>query len=89
MWAEFDENVVETVDVDAVPGWDAAVPDASGRFGTTWAHEQRSVVLRVPSVVIRSEWNFVLNPEHPDFKHAVRIGELQPFAFDRRLLRRR
>ncbi|MBV8371334.1 MAG: RES domain-containing protein [Candidatus Eremiobacteraeota bacterium] len=89
VWAEFDEEVVETVDADTVPGWDATPPYASVRFGTEWAHQRRSVVLSVPSVVIRSERNFVLNPEHPDYEPAVRIGEVQPFAFDRRLLRRR
>jgi RES domain-containing protein len=89
VWAEFDERAIEAVDVAAVPGWDATPPDASIRFGTDWARERRSVVLRVPSVVVRSESNFVLNPEHPDFARTVRIGDAEPFAFDPRLLRRR
>jgi RES domain-containing protein len=75
------------VDGASIPGWDAIPPDASIRFGTQWARERRSVVLRVPSVMIPSESNFVLNPAHPTFKRAVRIGAARPFAFDRRLLR--
>lgn len=89
VWAEFDERAIEAVDPAALPGWDATPPDVSVRYGTDWVRERRSVVLRVPSVVIPVEDNFVLNPEHPHFERAVRIGDAQPFAFDRRLLRRR
>jgi RES domain-containing protein len=87
--AQFDEAVVEAVDAAALAGWDATPPDASVRFGTRWARERRSVVLRVPSVMIRHEFNFVLNPEHPDYDRAVTCGDAEPFTFDRRLLRRR
>jgi hypothetical protein len=34
-------------------------------MGTKWGTEKRSAVLAVPSVVIPSEPNFLLNPEHP------------------------
>jgi RES domain-containing protein len=87
--AEFDEGSVEAVEAADVPGWDATRPDASVRFGTQWARERRSVVLRVPSMMVRVEFNFVLNPEHPHFGRAVQIAEAQPFAFDPRLLGRR
>lgn len=87
--AEFDERVVETVDVGSMPGWDATPSDASVRFGSQWIRDRRSVVLRVPSVMIPGESNFVLNPEHPDFGRVVRVGNAQSFAFDPRLLRRR
>ncbi len=56
-------------------------------IGTKWATEKRSAVLAVPSVVIPSELNFVLNPEHPDFKR-IRIASPIDFDFDPRLLNR-
>jgi RES domain-containing protein len=87
--AEFDERVVEIVDAGAIRGWDVTPPEASVVFGTEWARARRSVVLRVPSVMIPSESNFVLNPEHPDFRTSVRISQTTPFAFDGRLLQRR
>jgi len=86
--AEFDESSVEIVDAAALPGWDAIPPSASVSFGTEWARQHRTVVLGVPSMMVRSELNYVINPEHPDFAAAVIIGVAQPFAFDRRLLRR-
>lgn len=53
-------------------------------FGTQWAHEKRSAALRVPSVVVSGEFNYLLNPLHPDFGQ-VKIGEAERFTFDPRL----
>ncbi len=85
--AELDENAVETLAVASLVGWDAIPADVSVRFGSAWARERRSVALRVPSVMIPSEANYVLNPEHPDFDRAVVVGDGQSFTFDPRLLR--
>jgi RES domain-containing protein len=41
-------------------------------------------VLRVPSVVVPNEFNYVLNPSQPAFPR-VRIGDPIPFPFDPRL----
>jgi RES domain-containing protein len=87
--ADFDSAVVETPDPDLIHGWDTFPPNSSVAFGTRWIEEQRTVVLRVPSVMIPSESNFVLNPKHPDFVGAVRFEKVRPFAFDRRLFGRR
>lgn len=35
------------------------------RFGSAWAKEQRSPLLRVPSIVMPHEHNLLLNPLHP------------------------
>lgn len=54
------------------------------RFGQEWVRTQRSVALRVPSAVILGEFNYLLNPAHPDFKR-VKVGKPEPFSFDPRL----
>ncbi|MDQ3555706.1 MAG: RES domain-containing protein [Gemmatimonadota bacterium] len=56
------------------------------RFGSTWARELRSLALRVPSAVIPSEFNLLLNPRHADIEQIERVDE-QPFVFDPRLRR--
>jgi RES domain-containing protein len=53
-------------------------------FGAEWARSDRSVALRVPSVIVPGEFNYLLNPAHADFKH-VKIGKPESFAFDPRL----
>lgn len=45
---------------------------------------QNHLALRLPSIIIHSEFNYILNPLHPDFKK-VRIKEVEPFTFDRRI----
>ena len=60
-------------------------PPALRDLGTKWAESNASVVLAVPSAVVRGERNFLLNPRHPDFGR-LGIGSAEPFALDERLL---
>ena len=55
-------------------------------FGAEWARAARSAALRVPSAVVLGEFNYLLNPAHPDFAR-VRIGPPEVFSFDLRLRR--
>ena len=54
-------------------------------LGTRWVLSGASSVLSVPSVVIPRERNYVLNPNHPQFKRLI-IHAARPFEFDPRLL---
>ena len=56
------------------------------RFGSEWAHARSSVALQVPSAVVAGEFNYVLNPEHPDFSK-IKILPGVRFQFDARLFR--
>ncbi|MGH8217199.1 MAG: RES family NAD+ phosphorylase [Steroidobacteraceae bacterium] len=42
-------------------------PPSARELGSRWVAESRSVVLRVPSIVVDGEFNYLLNPRHPDF----------------------
>ncbi len=57
---------------------------ATQAFGAGWVQSLRSVALRVPSVVVPGEFNYLLNPAHPYFAK-VKIGKPEPFSFDPRL----
>lgn len=58
----------------------------SQAVGDRWLDSKASAVLRVPSAVVRSEFNYLLNPTHREFSKIV--TELPvPFAFDERLFR--
>jgi RES domain-containing protein len=43
--------------------------------------------LALPSVISPADTNFLLNPEHPDFKR-IRIAPAVDYNFDPRLLNR-
>ncbi|MDB6113533.1 MAG: hypothetical protein JWQ62_478, partial [Lacunisphaera sp.] len=47
---------------------------ASQAFGAEWVQSQRSVALRVPSVVVPGEFNYLLNPAHPKFAK-IKVGK--------------
>jgi RES domain-containing protein len=86
---EFEEKFVEVLDRKALPPrWRAHPPPPAMRaIGDRFVAEGRHAFLRVPSVVIPQESNYVINPAHPDFAKS-RIGEAIPFPFDERLKRR-
>ncbi|MBY0506841.1 MAG: RES domain-containing protein [Bryobacteraceae bacterium] len=52
--------------------------------GDKWFDSQESAVLRVNSVVVRGDSNFLLNPTHPDFSR-ITVEAAKPFEFDPRL----
>lgn len=52
-------------------------------FGAEWVRAGRRVALRVPSAVVPGEFNYLINPVHPDFQY-MRFGPAEPFSFDAR-----
>lgn len=53
-------------------------------IGDNWIKKNTSLLLKVPSVVIKEEYNFLVNPLHKDF-HKIKILSIQKFNFDSRL----
>lgn len=77
--------VVAAEVVDAPTGWEADNVDwsvgsaAPQRIGDDWLARGRSLLLRVPSVVVPVGWNYLLNPAHPDARRvATRRIEYRP-----------
>jgi RES domain-containing protein len=77
---------VYTIDPETLPpDWfDYQQYTACQQIGGEWLSSGRSAVLRVPSAIISSEWNYLLNPGHPDFMH-IRLLHTEPFVFDPRI----
>ncbi len=70
-------------------GWrDYPARESTQRLGTAWAEKNETLALAVPSAVVPSEWNVLINPLHPDFARLV-LGRPQPFLLDPRLSARR
>jgi RES domain-containing protein len=53
-------------------------------IGDQFLKKNNALVLKVPSVVISDEFNYLINPQHPDFKK-IKIIEKNRFVFDPRL----
>ena len=67
------------------PGWrEVAAREKLQAIGTEWAKRCSSAVLAVPSVVVPTERNYLLNPLHPDMRR-LRIGKPGSVRTDPRL----
>lgn len=83
----FDDAVVTSLDRSRLPAnWrDSPSPPELLGMGDAWVASRSSAVLEVPSAVVESESNYLINPDHPDFASLV-IDPPGPFTFDPRLL---
>ncbi len=84
---ETPESLVSEVDPSTLPGdWAAPIPPVQlSAIGNSWLDAAVTPVLRIPSAVVLSEANFILNPRHPQFTSLL-IGPDRPYAFDSRLI---
>jgi RES domain-containing protein len=82
----FDDSLVNTLDPSTLPAnWKRrSTPAAVRSIGDTWVSSGRSLVLRVPSAIVPTESNYLINVLHPDFSKLA-VGKPQAFRFDPRL----
>ncbi len=80
---------VEELDAGALPrSWrQYPAPASLQRLGNAWLDRSSACVLRVPSALVPSESNFLINPVHSDIRK-LRILRKAPFRFDPRLAER-
>jgi RES domain-containing protein len=65
-------------------GWDAEpAAKVSLDWGTEWAKQVRSLLARVPSVVVEEEFNVLINPRHPDLR-LVKARKVRRWLYDGR-----
>jgi RES domain-containing protein len=84
----FDEAVVSRINNSRLPkNWRSyPAPPELQVIGDEWLKSGTSAVLQVPSAVIESDSNYLLNPQHRDFA-SIRTAKPQRFEFDLRLIR--
>jgi RES domain-containing protein len=86
---EIPDGLIAEVPFDELPAnWNqpGLVPDLR-RLGDDWAKAKTSVALKVPSAIVPVEFNYVINPRHPDFER-VEIGPRESLPVDPRLLKK-
>jgi RES domain-containing protein len=81
-----DDSII-TLPASKLPtGWDVrdSEPVVSRTIGDRWLAHNVSLALQIPSVVIPSQYNVLINPRHPDFNR-VTFADPVPFPFDPRI----
>jgi RES domain-containing protein len=84
--ATLDEGSIEALSPSSLPDdWRAyPAPPSTKRIGDAWRSEARSLALRVPSVTVRGQHNYLINPAHPDFAN-IEASEPEPLDLDPRI----
>lgn len=84
--AALEEELVEALDLAALPrDWRTyPAPAALKAMGDAGLSGNRSLALRVPSVTVSGQYNYLINPAHPDFA-SVEISDSEPLNLDPRI----
>ncbi|MVN23478.1 RES family NAD+ phosphorylase [Mucilaginibacter arboris] len=53
-------------------------------IGDEFIAHKKALILKVPSVVVQGDFNYLINPNHPDLEKVVIIAA-EPYEFDERL----
>jgi RES domain-containing protein len=68
------------------PNWNAyPEPEILKRTGDFFLKQNQNLLMKVPSAIVKEEFNYLINPMHPKIAE-VKILKTEPFTFDERLL---
>ncbi|MEO6188206.1 MAG: RES family NAD+ phosphorylase [Ginsengibacter sp.] len=83
---EIPDAAIRELKESELPGnWkDIPAPSSTKDLGTAVLKEAKALVLKIPSIVISEEFNYILNPSHADCKK-FKILFIQDFVFDVRI----
>jgi RES domain-containing protein len=78
---------IDTFDVRRLPAhWHEASDESLRHFGDDWLRAAASVAILVPSAVVRTEWNVLVNPGHSDYSR-ITWRKPEPFTYDVRMFK--
>jgi RES domain-containing protein len=79
---------LQTVDTKKLPAqWDAfEAHPFTKQTGDNFLLHQKKLLLRVPSALVHEEYNYILNPLHPEMKQ-VKIVHRRQLKFNTRLIK--
>ena len=84
---ELPDNIeFNSVSEESLPsGWNSFPHSQfTQELGDDFIATNKSLIMKVPSAVVQGDFNFLINPKHPDFG-LIRIIQIEPFSFDKRL----
>ncbi|NCT17048.1 MAG: RES superfamily protein [Flavobacteriaceae bacterium CG_4_8_14_3_um_filter_34_10] len=60
--------------------------EGTQQLGNRFVKDAKHLLLRVPSAIVSQEFNYILNPSHPDFKK-IKICKNEVFSLNERLFK--
>lgn len=80
---------IEEINIKNLPEDWKSIPHSHStqQIGDLFINSLKSLIFKVPSAVIQGDFNFLINPIHPDVAK-VKILDIQEYEFDERLFYR-
>ena len=76
--------ILEVNSNDLPPGWDSKPPSLiTQQIGDDFVEQGDAAVLKVPSSIVPQEFNYLINPQHPDSKRIL-VKRTSSMFFDSR-----
>lgn len=81
-----ENTIIPELEISELPVDWKSIPHSHStqEIGDQFIDEGKFVALKVPSAVVQGEFNYLINPDHSDFK-TITIEKTEPFSFDARL----
>jgi RES domain-containing protein len=80
-----DIKILELRYEDLPNHWDSKPPILDTQYiGDDFVKEKITAVLKVPSSIVPQEFNYLINPNHPD-SEKISVKSITPFHFDNRM----
>jgi RES domain-containing protein len=85
---EIPDNSITEFEISILPkNWaDYPAPTILSEMAERWIKEENTIALKVPSCIVQSSHNIILNCKHPDF-NKVKCMDQRDFYLDTRLRR--
>ncbi len=82
------DNSITSIEITDLPkNWAVyPAPVFLSEIGERWIKESKTIALKVPSCIIHSSYNYILNCRHPEYSK-VRLIDQKKFKFDSRLIK--
>ena len=86
--ASIPDRLIQDQDPSLLPkAWNASpVPPAVQAIGDDWIRSGNALALRVPSVLVPSGTNLLINPDHRDFTQ-MKFESIEPYRVDSSFIR--
>lgn len=76
--------ILELREEDLPPDWDSKPPRLETQFiGDDFVKGKEAAILKVPGCIVHQEFNYLINPHHPDAKRII-VLSTSPLNFDNR-----
>lgn len=87
---EIPDDSISVIEIKNLPkNWSSyPAPTILSEIGENWIKEAKTLALKVPSCIIHSASNLILNCKHPKYNQ-IKIIEIKPFNIDSRLLKKK